>query len=230
MNILAIIPARGGSKGILKKNIKPLKNKPLINYTIEVARSIFCDKDICVSTDSDEIIEIVEQSGLKVPFKRPPELATDTATSNDVLLHALDFYEKLGLNYDVIVLLQPTSPLRTPAQVKEAISLYRNDIDMVVSVKESHTPFVLCNENDAGYLEFVFNKNVTRRQDISRYYEYNGAIYVINIQSLKCKGMANFNKTVKYIMPPESSVDIDNMFDWYLAEFLIDMKHRLLWE
>jgi N-acylneuraminate cytidylyltransferase len=221
MNILAIIPARGGSKGILKKNIKPLRGKPLINYTIEVARSIFCDNDICVSTDSDEIIEIVEQSGLKVPFKRPPELSTDTATSNDVLLHALDFYEKCGIYYDAIVLLQPTSPLRTVTQIKEAVSLYHNDIDMVVSVRESHAPFVLCNENSDGYLDFVFNKNTTRRQDMSKYYEYNGAIYVINVQSLKNKGMVNFDKKVKYVMPPESSVDIDSLFDWNFVEYLI---------
>jgi N-acylneuraminate cytidylyltransferase len=223
MNILAIITARGGSKGIPKKNIKLLNGKPLIYYTIEVARSIFSNNDICVSTDSDEIIEIVERCGLKTPFKRPPELATDTATSNDVLLHALNFYENLGFNYDVIVLLQPTSPLRTVAQVKEAVSLYNDDIDMVVSVKESHAPFVLCNENDAGYLEFVFNKSVIRRQDMSKYYEYNGAIYVINVQSLKNKGMANFDKKVKYIMSPESSVDIDSMLDWRWAEYLTSL-------
>jgi N-acylneuraminate cytidylyltransferase len=224
MNILAVITARGGSKGIPQKNIKLLNGKPLINYTIEVARSIFCDEDICVSTDSDEIIEAVEKSGLKVPFKRPPELATDTATSNDVLLHALNFYEKLGFNYDAIVLLQPTSPLRTTIQIKEAVSLYHNDIDMVVSVKESHAPFVLCKENDAGYLEFILNKNVTRRHDMSKYYEYNGAIYIINTHSLKKKGMMNFDKNVKYVMPSESSVDIDNMFDWQFTEYLINAK------
>jgi N-acylneuraminate cytidylyltransferase len=224
MNILAVITARGGSKGIPRKNIKLLNGKPLINYTIEVARSIFHDKDICVSTDSDEIIETVAKSGLKVPFKRPPELATDTATSNDVLLHALNFYEKNGFNYDAIVLLQPTSPLRTAIQVKESVSLYHSDIDMVVSVKESHAPFVLCKENDAGYLEFVLNKNVTRRQDMSKYYEYNGAIYVINTQSLKNKGMENFDRKVKYIMSSESSVDIDNMLDWHFAEYLIGRK------
>jgi N-acylneuraminate cytidylyltransferase len=226
MKILAIIPARGGSKGIPKKNIKLLNGKPLICYTIDVARAVFDDSDICVSTDSDEIIETVEKAGLKVPFKRPPELATDTATSNDVLLQALSFYEKLGLNYNAIVLLQPTSPLRTSAQIKEAISLYRNDIDMVVSVRESHAPFVLCNENNEGYLDFVFNKSVTRRQDMSKYYEYNGAIYVINTHSLKNKGMANFDKKIKYVMPPESSVDIDDLIAWKTAEYLLKSKNE----
>jgi N-acylneuraminate cytidylyltransferase len=225
MNILAVIPARGGSKGIPQKNIRLLNGKPLINYTIEVARSIFNDVDICVSTDSDEIMDVVKRSGLRVPFKRPPELATDTATSNDVLLHALDFYERQSIFYDIIVLLQPTSPFRTVDQVKEAISLYQDDIDMVVSVKESHAPFGLCEENN-GYLEFVFDGNVTRRQDMSHYYEYNGAIYVINSQSLKSKGMTHFDRKIKYVMPPESSIDIDGWLDWHFAEYLISAQTK----
>jgi N-acylneuraminate cytidylyltransferase len=219
--ILAIIPARGGSKGIPKKNIKLLDGKPLIYYTIEVARTIFNDCDICVSTDDDEIIQVVENCGLKVPFKRPIELATDTATSNDVLLHALEFYESKKIFYDVIVLLQPTSPLRTAQHVKEAISLYRDDIDMVVSVKESHVPAALCQENKDGYIELLFNKHTTRRQDIPNYYEYNGAVYVINVKSLKAKGMSAFNKKVKYVMSADKSVDIDNMEDWNLVEYLL---------
>jgi N-acylneuraminate cytidylyltransferase len=216
--ILAIIPARGGSKGIPKKNIKLLNGKPLICYTIDVARAVFEESDICVSTDDDEIIETVEKYGLKVPFKRPAELATDTATSNDVLLHALDFYESKSVFYDVIVLLQPTSPLRTIQHVKEALTLYNKDIDMVVSVKESHAPVVLCQENENGYLEMTFNKIATRRQDMRPYYEYNGAIYVINIKSLKDKGMAAFDIKIKYVMPAKLSVDIDNDDDWKMAE------------
>jgi N-acylneuraminate cytidylyltransferase len=224
MNILAVIPARGGSKGIPQKNIRLLNGKPLINYTIEVARSIFDDVDICVSTDSDEIINVVEMSGLKVPFKRPEKLATDTASTNDVLLHVLNFYEKRNVFYDVMVLLQPTSPLRTAQHVKEAISLYRDDIDMIVSVKESHAPFVLCQEINANFLEFIFNKNIKRRQDITNYYEYNGAIYVINIQSLKNKSMVNFDKKVKYVMSPELSIDIDDLLDWNIAEYLLRQR------
>jgi N-acylneuraminate cytidylyltransferase len=221
MKILTVIPARGGSKGIPKKNIKPLNGKPLIYYSIEVARALFPDEDICISTDSDEIIETVEKTGLKVPFRRPQELASDTATSNEVLLHALDFYEKQGRTYDAILLLQPTSPLRTVKQVKDAIALYRDDIDMVVSVKESHAPAVLCKENESGYLELLFNNQSTRRQDMPNYYEYNGAIYVINPQSLKIKGLSNFARKVKYVMSEETSVDIDEQKDWDFAEYLI---------
>jgi N-acylneuraminate cytidylyltransferase len=224
--ILAIIPARGGSKGIPKKNIKRLHGKPLIYYTIEVARTIFNNLDICVSTDDDEIIQVEENCGLKVPFKRPLELATDTATSNDVLLHALEFYESKKIFYDVIVLLQPTSPLRTAQHVKEAMSLYHNDIDMVVSVKESHVPAVLCQESEEGYIELLFNKHTTRRQDIPNYYEYNGAIYVINVKSLKNKGMSAFDKKIKYVMPSNKSIDIDNHEDWNIAEYLLKIINK----
>ena len=107
MRYLAIIPARGGSKGIPKKNIKLLNGKPLINYTIEAARNAFDDIDICISTDSIEIKEIVEKSNLKVPFLRPSELACDTAGTHEVLMHAINYYENLGKTYDVLVLLQP---------------------------------------------------------------------------------------------------------------------------
>ena len=128
MRALVIIPARGGSKGIPRKNIKPFDGKPLIYYTIDCARAICSDEDICVSTDDAEIITVVEQYGLKVPFVRPAELATDTAGTYEVLLHALEFYEKRGVHYDVVVLLQNTSPFRAPQQVKEALNLYREDV------------------------------------------------------------------------------------------------------
>lgn len=170
MKILYVIPARGGSKGIPHKNIKLLNGKPLIYYSIDVARQLTTDEHICVSTDDDEIIEVVENYGLKVPFKRPSHLATDTATTNEVLLHAINFYEAKGIFYDVVVLLQPTSPLRNSIHVKEAIELYTNDIDMVVSVKESHASSVLCSENEDGFLELSFNKSAKRRQDLKSYY------------------------------------------------------------
>ena len=113
MNILVVIPARGGSKGIPHKNIKKLNGKELITYSIDVARQLTSDDNICVSADDDNIIATVENYGLKVAFKRPIELATDSAGTNGVLLHALDFYENQGRTYDVIVLLQPTSPFRS---------------------------------------------------------------------------------------------------------------------
>jgi len=223
MKILVIIPARGGSKGIPHKNIKPLAGKPLIHYTIDVARQIVANEDICVSSDDPEIIQCVEDYGLKVPFVRPSELATDTAGTYEVLLHALNYYEQQGKTYDVVILLQNTSPFRTSEQVKEALALYRSDIDMVVSVKECSANPYYCvfEENSEGYLHICKGDgNIIRRQDAPKVYEYNGAIYVINPMSLKEKPLNKFTRRVKYIMDERSSLDLDTMDDWYLAEMI----------
>lgn len=223
MRTLVIIPARGGSKGIPRKNIKPFDGKPLIYYTIDCARAICPDEDICVSTDDAEIISVVEQYGLKVPFVRPDELATDTAGTYEVLLHALDYYEKKGTHYDIVVLLQNTSPFRTPQQVKEALALYRGDVDMVVSVKEcaANPYYCVFEENHEGYLHVCKGDgNIIRRQDAPKVYEYNGAIYVINTQSLKHQHMHKFAKRVKYLMDDISSFDLDSMTDWRIAEMI----------
>ena len=227
MKILVIIPARGGSKGIPHKNIKPLNGKPLIHYTIDVARQIVADEDICVSTDDSEIIQCVEDYGLKVPFVRPEELATDTAGTYEGLLHALDFYEQQGKQFDVVLLLQNTSPFRTAKQVKEALALYQSDIDMVVSVKECSANPYYCvfEENQEGYLKICKGDgNITRRQDAPKVYEYNGAIYVINPQSLKQMPLNKFSRRIKYVMDEQSSLDLDTMNDWRMAELIASQK------
>lgn len=227
MKILVIIPARGGSKGIPHKNIKPLAGKPLIYYTIDVAREIVADEDICVSTDDQEIIKCVEEYGLKVPFIRPAELATDTAGTYEVLLHALSFYEQQGKQYDVVLLLQNTSPFRTAKQVKEALALYHSDIDMVVSVKECSANPYYCvfEENQEGYLKICKGDgNITRRQDAPKVYEYNGAIYAINPNSLKQMPLNKFSRRIKYVMDEQSSLDLDTMNDWKMAELIVSQK------
>lgn len=227
MKILVIIPARGGSKGIPHKNIKPLAGKPLIYYTIDVAREIVTDGDICISTDDSEIIQCAEEYGLKVPFIRPAELATDTAGTYEVLLHALNFYEQQGKQYDVVLLLQNTSPFRTANQVKEALALYQSDIDMVVSVKECSANPYYCvfEENQEGYLKICKGDgNITRRQDAPKVYEYNGAIYVINPHSLKQMPLNKFSRRIKYVMDEHSSLDLDTMNDWRIAELVANQK------
>ena len=223
MKILTIIPARGGSKGIPRKNIKPFAGKPLIYYTIDCARAICTDEDICVSTDDDEIIQVVEDYGLKVPFKRPDELATDTAGTYEVLLHALDFYEKQGKHYDVVMLLQNTSPFRTQEHVIEALKLYAPEVDMVVSVKEcaANPYYCVFEENQEGYLHVCKGDGtIFRRQDAPKVYEYNGAIYIMNAETLKTTHMHKMQKRVKYLMDDRSSFDLDTMFDWTMAEMM----------
>lgn len=227
MNILVVIPARGGSKGIPYKNIKPLNGKPLICYSIDVARQFTSDDNICVTTDDDKIIEVVENYGLKVPFKRPDYLATDTCGSNEVIQHAYKFFADKGNVYDAILLLQPTSPFRKVEFLKEAVALYDDTIDMVTSVKTAS-----CNpyydgfeDNEEGLL--VISKGdgtIERRQDAPSVWQLNGSIYVINPKSLLEKGMAHFNRIRKYPMSEYYSVDIDCIFDWQYAELIIKEK------
>lgn len=224
-DVLIIIPARGGSKGIPRKNIKSLNGKPLIYYAIDTARAITVDANICVSTDDEEIKSVVEAYGLRVPFLRPDELSTDTAGTYEVLLHALDFYEKQGRQFKVVLLLQTTSPFRTVEQVKEALALYdRSNADMVVSVKEcSANPYYNVFEEDKdGYLHVCKGEgNIFRRQDAPKVYEYNGAIYIMNAASLKHTHMHKLPHRVKYIMDVKSSFDLDTMEDWQMAEMML---------
>ncbi|WP_415830601.1 cytidylyltransferase domain-containing protein, partial [Gillisia limnaea] len=215
--MIVVIPARGGSKGVPGKNIKELGGKPLIQYTIEAAREIFEDDQILVSTDSIEIKNTVENLGLRVPFKRPPELATDEAGSYEVLLHALNFFEdSYGKKPKTMVLLQPTSPFRNAKNITEALNLYNDSMDMVVSVKETaaNPYYVLREENEQGYLENSKKANFERRQDCPKVWELNGAIYVLNTESLKSKPISQFTKIVKYVMDEYSSHDIDSKLDW----------------
>lgn len=224
-DVLIIIPARGGSKGIPRKNIKPLNGKPLIYYAIDTARAITTDDNICVSTDDLEIKSVVEEFGLKVPFLRPDELSTDTAGTYEVLLHALDYYEKKGKYYQAILLLQTTSPFRTAEQVKEALALYdRSQADMVVSVKEclANPYYNVFEENSDGFLHVCKgNGNIFRRQDAPKVYEYNGAIYIMDAEKLKTTHMHKMQKRVKYIMDAQSSFDLDTMQDWEMAEMIL---------
>ena len=186
MKTLVIIPARGGSKGVPKKNIKKLSGKALIQYTIDAARKLVPDNQIIVSTDCLEIKSIVEKLGLVVPFLRPKELATDTSGTHEVLLHAINFFESQGNQISEIILLQPTSPFRTDKHIKEALELYNSKIDMVVSVKEtqSNPYYVLYEENSKGFIDKSKKGNFTRRQDCPKVYESNGAIYIINTKLL----------------------------------------------
>jgi len=226
-NVLVIIPARGGSKGIPRKNIKPLNGKPLIYYAIDTARAITVDENICVSTDDVEIKSVVEAYGLKVPFLRPDELATDTAGSYEVLLHALDYFEKQGKKYDIVLLLQVTSPFRTAEQVKEALELFRqtNDKDaMVVSVKEcpSNPYYDIFEEDQNGFLQISKGDGtIYRRQDAPKVYEYNGAIYIMDARTLKHTHMHKIPHRVKYVMDAKSSFDLDTMQDWQMAEMML---------
>ena len=223
---LFVIPARGGSKGLPGKNIKDLCGKPLIAYSIDVARAFVDDENICISTDSEEIKKVVQEYGLHVPFLRPNYLATDTATSNDVLIHAVNYYREKGRHYKRLCLLQPTSPLRTIEDVEGALNLYTDEIDMVSGMTKSHAPSILNEENEDGFMVSVFNKDGLGRQFVKEMYETNGAVYVINIQSLLEKGMKGFTRKIKYVMSKEHSVDIDDIIDFRLVETILKERGK----
>lgn len=222
MKTLFLIPARGGSKGLPGKNIKLLNGKPLIYYTIDAAREVSDDTDICVSTDDLDIVKVVEEYNLRVPFIRPPELATDSATSEQVLTHAIQFYESKGVRYDYVVLLQPTSPLRSGKHIKEALQLLDKDTEMIAAVKETDVnPYYVLFEEDAdGLLYKTKEGNFIRRQDCPKVYELNGSIYIINVELTKRKHLSMF-AIKKYLMDKKYSFDIDDKIDFVVVESII---------
>jgi CMP-N,N'-diacetyllegionaminic acid synthase len=224
-NILFLIPARAGSKGLPQKNIKNLAGKPLIAYSIEFALQ-HAQKDdiICISTNDLEVIEIVKkQFALEVPFIRPEELSNDTASTFEVIIHALDFYKQKGLSFEKIMLLQPTSPYRTKKDFEQINELYnKNNVDMVVSVKKSkESPyFTLFQEDNSGCLKkIISNSNFLTRQECPPIYVFNGSMYLVNTQKFLEFKNFNFENIIKYEMPESRSVDIDTKVDWVLAEY-----------
>ncbi len=220
---LFLIPARGGSKGIPGKNTKLLNGKPLIAYAIDAARTFVPDTQICVSSDSPEIIKSVRDMDIEVPFVRPAELSDDKAGMQGVMIHALNHYARQGIYYNKIVLLQPTSPFRLPRHIKEAYQLYEENLEMVVSVKEaeSNPYYVHFKENKSGFLEKLLPGSFNSRQVVPKVYEYNGAIYIINATAIREKPRAHFKLVKKYVMDGLYSVDIDTPIDWAFCDFLL---------
>jgi CMP-N,N'-diacetyllegionaminic acid synthase len=227
---LFVIPARGGSKGIPRKNIKLLSGKPLIHYSIEFARLFTEDENICLSTDDQEIIECANQINLAVPFVRPPELSTDTASTFSVLHHAISFYREKGKQYEKIVLLQPTSPFREEKHLVEAFELMNGETEVTVSVVQEHNNpyFNLFEENKNGFLKISKGDgNYTRRQDCPPVYAFNGSIYIFKNESLlKAKSFKDFSNIKKYVMDEKYKVDLDTIQDWHYCEYLIVSKNQ----
>ena len=222
MEILYLIPARGGSKGLPGKNIKILGNKPLINYSIDFARNFTTDINICGSTYYIDNIKSVYENNLKIEFKRPKNLSTDNATTNDVIIHAINYYESIGRHYDLVVLLQPTSPFRKIKDLQNMLSNWTKDLDLLVSVKESHDSpyFNMFEENLDGFLEKITGLGITRRQDAPKVYALNGSIYVYKVSSIKNN---QIKKIKKYIMRNSiNSLDIDTSFDFLICETVVE--------
>ncbi len=230
MTPLIIIPARGGSKGIPGKNIKPLAGKPLIAYSIDMAKQVCLSRNLpfsnlMVSTDSDRIADVARGCGIEVTYMRPAELATDTAGSREMMLDAARWARENGIGFDYILLLQPTSPLRTLEDTLACMEAYERELpDMAVTVKEaSANPYYNCFETGAdGSLHISKGEGLyTRRQDAPKAWEMNGAVYAINPDSLSAMPMGNFPRRIPVEMPASRSVDLDTPLDWAIAEAII---------
>lgn len=223
--VLAIIPARGGSKRLPQKNILDLNGKPLIAWTIESAlESKYIDK-VMVSTDNLEINKVSKEFGAEVPFIRPESLSTDHASSIDVIKHALSFYHN---KFDYVVLLQPTSPLRLFSDIDSAFELITKEVKAVVSVCETEHSPLWSNTLDANLSmrNFIRDELKNKRsQDLPVYYRLNGAIYIAEVNYFYQNNGFFGENTKAYIMPQERSVDIDTELDFEWAQLL--MKKRM---
>jgi len=224
--VLAIIPARGGSKRLPGKNILPLADIPLIGWTINAAINCSSIDKVIVSTDCQEIADVSKSFGADVPFVRPKDLSNDFASSIAVVLHSIDFIVNSGWKPDLIVLLQPTSPLRTSFDIDNAFGLYNDkNADSIVSVCESEHSPIWANVLPENMLmsNFLPKEHLNRRsQDLPTYYRLNGAIYIANVLELiKYKSFIMPDNTYAYIMDKEHSVDIDTYLDFKLAEFIL---------
>ena len=226
--IIAIIPARSGSKGLPDKNIRILNGKPLIAYSIVAAQEAGIFDEIFLSTDSQKYANIAKQYGANVPFLRSDKLATDTASTWDCVKEALDQYHAIGKKFDIFVVLQPTSPLRTPQDIVTAVeTMMLKNTDSVVSVSEAdHSPlwYNTLPENKSlnGFLRpEIFTKT---RQELPTYYRINGAVYVVKTKYFARSQNIYDCNSFAYIMSRENSVDIDTLLDFSIAEHLLMQK------
>ncbi len=222
VTVLAIIPARGGSKGILRKNILPIGGKPLIAWTIQAALQASCVSRVVVTTDDHEIAEIAIAAGAEVPFMRPEYLASDTASSADVLAHAIESLP----GYDCAVLLQPTSPLRTSNDIDAAFEMWRSiGGSSCVSVSEANeSPWLMFGRTPAGQLERLLElpSQDVRRQALPPAFMLNGAIYFINTHDFLRQRRFIDLDTVGYVMPFDRSIDVDTVSDFDLATAFLE--------
>ncbi|SMF67504.1 CMP-N,N'-diacetyllegionaminic acid synthase [Paenibacillus uliginis N3/975] len=218
---LAIIPARGGSKGVPRKNLRLINGKPLIQYTIEAALGSRRIDQTVVSTDCTEIAQVSVEAGATVPFIRPSALAEDHSRTIDVLKHAVEFYENQGVFYEHIILLQPTSPLRNSFDIEEAYSIFlQNEADSLQSVSPAlQHPYLFRKFDDTllGPYQSVEDERL-RRQDLEEIFVLNGAIYIVKKGLLMEESSLVGCRNCGYVMPKSRSIDIDDELDLEVAE------------
>lgn len=228
MNLLTLIPARKGSKGLPGKNIRLINGKPLIAWSIEAAQNAFCVDDIFVSTNCEEIANVARTFGAIVPFLRPDELATDITPTAEVILHFIHQMESIGKSYTHILLLEPTSPLRDADDIDNAFNcLLKNPgATSIVGIgsSESQHPDFCVSLSPEGFIKSSNNFQVIRRQDISPMYYYEGSIYISEIGAFKKYGSFYHSRTLGFIFPKWKSFEIDDIVDFMVVETLLKNK------
>jgi CMP-N-acetylneuraminic acid synthetase len=226
MNVLGVIPARGGSKGIPRKNLVPLLGQPLIVYTLRCAQMSERLQRTVLSSEDPEILEVARAAGADIPFVRPATLAGDASTSAEVVRHALDTLEEAGERYDAVVLLEPTAPLRTAADVDAAIDrLEASGADAVISVCRVDAPHPVKMQRIEDnrlvpFLPELWRDGLTRQQ-LPPVYALNGAVYATRTGVIRATGSLWGRNAAPLVMPPERSVNIDSPLDLALAELLL---------
>lgn len=233
MKLLALVPARGGSKGVLRKNIKLLGGKPLIWYTFKAAKESNLFENIVLSTEDEEIAKVGKEIGFDIPFIRPKFLATDTAKSIDVVNHALDSLEKIGKTFDAVVLLQPTSPFREKGLIENSVQKFidckADSFVTVRAVPHQFNPHWVFKTTDEGYLKISTNDKtiISRRQDLPEAFFRDGQIYITDVNLLK-KHKTFLGTKLSFILNTYSGseINIDNQSDWDNAETFL-AQHKI---
>lgn len=228
-SVLAIIPARGGSKGLLRKNIRPLLDKPLIAWTIEEAKKSKYIDTLIVSTDDEEIAEVSKIYNADVPFLRPADLAADSSATIDVLIHALDWFRKRGNRFDYLVLLEPTSPLREAKDIDiciEKLLAHKSAISIVsvALIEQGHPEYNVIIDDKTGLVKKIggaTNFNILRRQDLSNIYFFDGTIYISEVEGLFLKKTFYHELTMSYIVPKWKSYEVDDFVDLLCIEAIM---------
>ncbi len=229
MNVLFVITARGGSKGVPRKNIRKIGELPLIAYKIIAAKKCRYENRIIVSTDDNEIAEISRKYGAEVPFIRPKELADDTASSMDVVMHTINWIcENDTENYDYVCLLEPSSPFASHQDLNDALELIeKSGADTLLAMKEAEvsTRFIHSLDENGGLSEFYYavkDQASVRRQDQKKEYTMNGCMYIAKWDYFMANKLFHSENSVPYVMPEEKSIEIDTMFDYEIACSMVE--------
>lgn len=228
--VLGVIPARGGSKGLPGKNLRPLLGKPLIAWSVEQARAAATIDDVIVSTDDAEIARVAAAAGAEVPFMRPAELAVDTAPTFPVLKHALDWLAARGRRYDYLALIEATSPLREAGDLDRALALLdsRDDADSIVAVAEvdtQHPEFLVRIGADGLLTPYLRDRvKVLRRQDLDLLHYLSGTLYISRVDALLREQTFYHERTLPYPVPKHKCHEIDDLTDFIVVEALLDAR------